>query len=145
MPLIKPELQKALRAAGLASPESASSEESSDKSSFQLQLERAGLGLEDTLQELSNISKTSVSEHLKLRSIETVLKLHQVLKEQPAAQIPAINIIIQDSNSDAILEGTNPIFLPRQLINKLAKNQGGSLEDILNEGTEIENQQKRPN
>lgn len=142
MPLIKPEIQKALRSAGLASQLDDHDSSDNDKSPFENQLERAGLGLEDTLNELANISKTSVSEHLKLRSIETVLKLHQVLKESPATQIPQINIIINDSSSSALINDVNPIFLPRQLLTTLAnsetalrndqlnlKNQGGSLRD----------------
>jgi|SRR5712671_2747003 len=106
MPLIKPNIQAALREAGLAS---------SHEDTITERLDRSGLSLDAALEELSEIARSSENESTRLRAIETSLKLRGILKEQQAPP-PSISIVIQGGNEVA---GENPILLPRQLTNKL--------------------------
>ncbi len=69
MPLIRPEVQQILREAGLLPEEK--SKKSSDKPLSE-RLDAAGLSLDETLEELAIVAKTSGNEALRIRCLETV-------------------------------------------------------------------------
>lgn len=112
MPLIKPEIQNVLRAAGLTKEKPLASE-----SSIIEKLDDAGLSLPEILEQLAFIAKESGNEALRARCLETALKAHGALKDTTPAP-PSFTIVIQDSSSSA-LNGVNPILLPRQLLKEL--------------------------
>lgn len=122
MPTIRPEIQKALRQAGLDKSSTTKLDSNfnldldTEKSTLERKLETAGLSLEDTLDDLRMLVKNTQNDNLRLRATETILKMHQALKEQAGA-MPSINIIIQDPNKDFLQKtnGVNPILLPREL------------------------------
>lgn len=114
MPLMKPEVQEVLRAAGLA-PNASKSAESGSISD---KLDRAGLSLEETLEQLAFIAKESGNESLRARCLETVLKAHGALKETAAAP-PSFTIVIQEAAGAPVPPAINPILLPRQLLKQL--------------------------
>ena len=119
MPLMRPEIQQILRTAGLVKES-----ESKPNQSLSDRLNAAGLSLDELLEELSLVAKTSGNDGLKLRALETALKAHGALKEN-SPQVPSFTIIIQDGNSPQsnIPQGVNPILLPRQLLKKLNPSQ----------------------
>lgn len=102
MPILRPEIQKALRVAGLTR----------DPSDIPLsdRLEIANLGLDHTLEALGELANSS-NESIREKAINTSLKLHGVLKEQAAAP-PSVTIIIQDPK--AVAGSVNPILIPRE-------------------------------
>ncbi len=111
MPLIKPEIQKVLRQAGL---EKERPELSADRSTLDSHLEQAGLDTQALAEELTGLALRSNNEALRLRALETVLKVKGALKEQPTA-IPSFTIVIQNSGEDLnSTGGVNPILFPRQ-------------------------------
>jgi hypothetical protein len=124
MPLMRPEIQEVLRAAGLA-PEATKK----DSRPLSEKLDAAGLSLEETLEELAILVKSSGNDSLRARCLETVLKAHGALKESaPAA--PSFTIVIQETlgngavaqplqGTEKIPVGVNPILLPRQLIKSI--------------------------
>ena len=124
MPLIRPEIQKVLRQAGLAP----AARDSQSQQTISEQLDAAGLSLPETLEELALVAKSSGNESLRVRCLETVMKAHGALKETAPAP-PSFTIIIQPSSfqeSATTLQthagvplSVNPIFLPRQLLNEL--------------------------
>lgn len=71
-------------------------------------LEDHGLGPEDLVKELKYLLDSDESAHVKLRVIETGLKLNKALGEDEQKFSP-INIIIKDGESVSI----NPILIPR--------------------------------
>lgn len=101
MPTTDPRLQEALREAGLTNDK---------KTSLSEKLAAENLTTEDAIQLLADIAYSSTSEtSLKLRAVETVLKLQGLMKDTaPAA--PVVNFIIQDSEGP---RGINPILIPR--------------------------------
>lgn len=107
MPLIKPEVQKNLRALGLADGPDEQEGTISDK------LNRAGLSTEDIASELSHIARNSANETLRLRALETAMKAHGVLKDSASVQVPSFNVIIQQVDGSGALEA-NKILFPRQ-------------------------------
>lgn len=102
MPILKPQIQEALRAAGLEGHEVSPGTKQ--------ELEDAGLGIPETLKTLAGIMKFSQSESTQLRASEIVLKAHGLMKDVGPA-IPSITIIINDPQAPA----RNPILLPREL------------------------------
>lgn len=103
MPILKPEIQEALRQSGLLSPEKEGIEES---------LDRAGLSLSETLETLGDIQNNpTVSEGYRLRAAETSLKVRGLMKDQQQP-LPAITIVINDPHSPI---GINPILIPREI------------------------------
>lgn len=102
MPILKPEIAKALRAAGLSKDQ--------QDSSLDDKLNACGLSLEETLSQLSDIAHAGGNETVRLRALETSLKLSKVLNDQPSA-IPNITIVINDPNRPP---GVNPILIPRE-------------------------------
>ena len=59
---------------------------------------------------LHDLAHNSGNENTRRQAIETVLKLHQVLKDQPAAP-PSVTIVIQDPHM--VAGSVNPILIPR--------------------------------
>lgn len=118
MPLIKPEVQSILRESGLA-PERNSK---ANEGTIAEKMAQAGLDDECLVEELYNIAKMSSNEGLKLRALETALKIRGALKDT-APPPPSFTIVIQPSSfhtSDQYAtDGTNPILLPRQLLNNI--------------------------
>lgn len=104
MPIINHDIQKALRLAGIVK------EENAEDTGIQARLDRHNLSLTETLDHLSDLVTGADTSAVKLRAIDTILKLHGVLKETTAPP-PAINIIINDSKA---IPGINPILVPRQ-------------------------------
>lgn len=116
MPILKPDIQKALRQAGLSS-------EPTDANSLQELLTEKELTLSDTLDLLKDQLYSS-NEAIKQRAVDNLLKLHGVLKEQPQAALPSITIVIKDPGREAAPVGSlpndtqsqiNPILIPRQI------------------------------
>lgn len=122
MPLIRPEIQQVLRSAGLLPSEEKSSRGNS--STLVEKLDAAGIGLDETLEQLAFVAKESGNESLRVRCLETILKAHGALKESAPA-IPSFTIVINGSPSSSvesanIPQGINPILLPRQLLEQLS-------------------------
>jgi hypothetical protein len=107
LPLMKPEIQRALRSLDTASAVSGTETVGSLVSI----LDRAGLSLEDCISELSDIAKDGDTSTVRKGAIDTALKLHGVLKDQ-APPPPSVTIVIQDPANAGL---DNPILLPRQL------------------------------
>jgi hypothetical protein len=130
MPIMKPEHQQAMRNAqkaladlGLEGAKPPAAEGASAKEI----LDRVGLSLEETLTELAMVAKGG-NEGLRARALDTVLKIHGVLKEAaqgPAAPSFTINIVNGETAATnpaldlKLPEGVNPIFVPRQLLTQL--------------------------
>lgn len=102
MPILKPEIQAALRHAGIGKVEG---------SSVADMLNEADLSLWDSIQILADIARGSSQEGEKRRAIETAFKLHGVLKDTAPAP-PQVTIIINDPEGP---KGINPILLPREV------------------------------
>jgi hypothetical protein len=120
MPLIRPEIQQVLRSAGLLSEE----KPKGISSSLTEKLDAAGIGLDETLEQLAFVAKESGNESLRVRCLETILKAHGALKESAPA-IPSFTIVINGSPSSSVEStglpnGVNPILLPRQLLEQLS-------------------------
>lgn len=105
MPILKPEIQKALSVVGL--------NKNSESSNITDKLDIAGLSLHETLSELADIMGRSDNDGYRLKAIEMVLKAHGVMKEA-AAPMPSVTIIINDPGSSTSLNNSiNPILIPR--------------------------------
>jgi len=114
MPLIKPEIQKILRASGL----DVSEPSEAPVGSISEKLDNAGLSKDELAEELSIIIKSSCNESLRLRAIESALKAHGVLKENQPITVPSFTVIIKNSAaaSDETTTDTtnlNDILFPR--------------------------------
>lgn len=110
MPLIKPEIQKILRQAGLEKDR-----RSKDDTTMEDRLNSAGLDSEAVAEELTALALRSNNEALRLRALETALKVKGALKEQPT-QVPTFTIVIQNSSKNLDeTQGVNPILFPRQV------------------------------
>jgi hypothetical protein len=103
MPIIRPEIQKALRAAGLADKEGSST--------LTQRLDSNNLSIDTLLEQLSDIVQGGETS-LRLRAIDTGLKLHKVLNDKPD-QMPQISIVIHDKFATESSPEINPIFIPR--------------------------------
>jgi hypothetical protein len=102
VPILKPEIQEALRTSGLLPQSNQNISES---------LDSAGLTLDRTLSTISEIQESGGSDISRLRAAELSLKARGFLRDQaPAA--PSITFIIQDKDAP---KGVNPILLPREL------------------------------
>ena len=111
MPLIKPEIQKVLRAAGL-------SPDIKDETSLDEKLSQAGLSNYTLAEEITNIALHSRNDALRLKALETALKVKGALKDQPPV-IPSFTVVIQNSSPDlSKTGGVNPILFPRQSLPK---------------------------
>lgn len=107
MPIIKPEVQKVLREAGLVKKI-----ESSD--SIDTILSESGLSKSEVIEELSSLARSSSNETLRLRALELAMKAHGLLKNDNAAvQVPNFTIVFQ---KDVVGDhDVNPILIPREL------------------------------
>lgn len=106
MPIIQHGIQEALRQAGIV-------KDSSDApTTVNELLDDQDLSLRQTIQHLADIASGADTSAVKLRAIETALKLRGVLKEQ-AAPPPTFNIIINDKSGNPSVNGLNPILIPR--------------------------------
>ena len=103
MPILKPEIQAALRAAGLAPQD--------QNRSLTEELDASGLSVRETLDTVTSIMIHGESDHTRLRAAELSLKARGVLKDA-AAPIPSITIVINDPLAP---RGINPILIPREL------------------------------
>ncbi len=119
MPLMRPEVQAILRKVGLDKPGAAAGSDSS----LTEKLAAAGLDLETVLSNLADVANGSGNEALRLSATRDALKMHGALKEQPTGgQMPSFTIVINDKSADSVLvQGENPILLPRQLLSALDK------------------------
>lgn len=125
MPILKPEIQKALAAAGI---------NKTADSSINDKLEMAGLGVHDTLTELADIMNRSDNDGYRLRAIEMVLKAHGLMKEA-AAPMPSVTIVINDPSSSDSQRSINPILVPRPVISPVISiDSAGS--SLINSGSE---------
>lgn len=120
MPLMRPEVQAILRKVGLDK-----TSQQDDPGSLAEKLSAAGLDLETVLSNLAEVANTSGNEALRLSATRDALKMHGALKESANNQstMPSFTIIINDKlGSDSVLvDGVNPILLPRQLLSTLEK------------------------
>jgi hypothetical protein len=126
MPIMKPEHQRAMMnaqklmaAAGVEGAKEPVPVDDAGANNVRTLLDRAGLSLEDTIQELAIVAK-GANEGLRARAIDTALKMHGALKEAAVGSVPSFQIIIKnDSSQDpgsTNPAGVNPIFIPRQLL-----------------------------
>ena len=100
MALLNPhQINKVLAEAHLVQPAS------SDLESL---LQRNGLTANDVLEEIGNMMRGAESASVKIRAAELGAKLNGLLKGDEVAQVPVVNIIINDSEHIF-----NPILLPR--------------------------------
>ena len=137
MPLIRPEIQKILRESGLLESEEVKARK--DARPLAERLDAAGLGLDETLEELAMVAKGSGNESLRVRCLETVLKAHGALKES-APSAPSFTIVIQGqavgdpshTKQANIPDGVNPILLPRQLLTLLNTSDSTLTSDTSN-------------
>lgn len=109
MPIIKPEVQKVLRAAGLEKP-------LNPTRTVDENLDLAGLSNEAIAEALTRIALYADTDHMKMRALETALRVKGAMKEQ-TQQMPKFTIVIQNTgNSEKTSRsgGINPILLPRQ-------------------------------
>lgn len=124
MPVIKPEIQKILRQAGLA-PEASNSE-----TPLTEKLDGAGMNIDEAVEELVNLARNAGNDNIRLNALRDVLKLHGALKET-APVAPSFTIVINESSLPSqnpqldqkptgVPSGVNPILLPRQLLKSLA-------------------------
>lgn len=98
MPILKPEIQAALREAGL----------SRDSTSISDKLNNADLSIDDAIIMLGDIARGGDTAQ-RQRALDTILKLHGVLKEN--VQVPVVTIVINDPDGP---KGINPILIPRE-------------------------------
>lgn len=92
MPLMRPEITRALEEIGL------SPKRSGDKKEINERLEEAGLGLDSILENLASMANSAESEHLRLRANETALRMHGVLTpENQGPTTPVVKIVIESS------------------------------------------------
>lgn len=104
MPLLKPDIQKALREANLLPEQRQGTIEDS--------LDNAGLSLDSTLGTLSDLATNGSSEHIRLRATEMTFKMRGFMKEQ-SSPAPSITIVIQDGSPAGKM---NPILVPREVV-----------------------------
>jgi hypothetical protein len=104
VPLLSPNISAALVEAGLSEKEGAAPD-------IKKQLERAGLGTAEILEQLSVEMSQAESSSNRLRAIELGLKVHGLMKETAVA-LPSITIVINDAEAP---KGVNPILLPREI------------------------------
>jgi hypothetical protein len=108
MPLIKPEVQKVLKEAGLIK------KDQDQIRSINETLTDSGLSDENIADELTSLALHSNNEGLRLRALETALKVKGALKETPPV-IPSFTVVINNSNKDlSNTAGFNPTVFPRQ-------------------------------
>jgi hypothetical protein len=117
MPLIKPEIQKVLRHVGLSDRP----EPSSENCSFSEKLDQAGLSNDEIAEELVQLAKNSGNEVLRLRALETALRVKGALRESAQTQAPPTFHITINSSPAAVSAPVpqNNIFLPRTSLAKL--------------------------
>jgi hypothetical protein len=109
MPLIKPEVQKILKQAGLVKDQNTEIDRTINET-----LIDAGLSDENIAEELTSLALHSNNEGLRLRALETALKVKGALKETPPV-IPSFTVVINNSNKDlSNTAGLNPTVFPRQ-------------------------------
>jgi hypothetical protein len=106
MPLIRPEIQKVLRATGL--------EKEPTEGTISEKLSEVGLSDDSIAENLADIATRSGNEALRLRAIETALKVRGALKDQVQNSTPTFNLIIQSCNPSVTPPSVNPIVFPRQ-------------------------------
>lgn len=102
MPVLKANIQNALRVAGLTKE---------TRSTLDEQLDDSGLSLTETLAQVEIVLKSGSSDAVRLRAAETLFKIRGMMKEASAPP-PAITIVIQGNN---VTPETNPILLPREI------------------------------
>lgn len=104
MPLLKPDIRKALEAAGLENP-------NSDESTIKEILNARGLSKEDLIDRLSGVAEDAENDNSRLRAIELGFKLHGMLKDT-IPQAASVTIVIQDPENK---NSFNPSLFPRQM------------------------------
>ena len=106
-------INEILQAAGVIRAKSAD-----EKNHLKEILNDSALSLEEVISELSNVVKGSQDESIKLRGIDTALKLHGAMKEEDKS-VPSITINIQAPREAASESeetyGIPSIFIPRAL------------------------------
>lgn len=102
MPILKPEIQNALRAAGLVSDK---------EDSLDSLLEKHNLSKDKVLETLGFLMENAGADQTRLRAAENALKILGLLKDVPTT-VPNISITIVDGQSKA---GFNQILLPREI------------------------------
>lgn len=105
--MIRPEIESVLKEVGLL-------KERKEETPKELkeQLNDAGLNLDKTLETVGWLMENGASDIIKLRAAEDALRVHGLMKDQPAAA-PVINIIIKDES--ALAQEVNPILIPREV------------------------------
>lgn len=110
MPLISHNVQAALREAGIVKDPDAQDD------TVQSHLDNEGLSLKETIGLLGDVALGADTSAVKLRAIETALKLRGVLKEQ-AAPPPSFNIVFTSPSDLPVGNNSpkiNPILVPRK-------------------------------
>jgi hypothetical protein len=117
VPIIKPEIQRVLRASGLE-------REQAPEGTIGDRLNEAGLSVSDIAEELAGIAKGSSNEALRLRALESAMKAHGVLKDSATVHVPSFTVVIQQaSDSTRSQVESNQILFPRQSINSIVQKE----------------------
>jgi len=103
--LLKPQIASALREAGLL--------KDGEQENLEESLDRAGLSVSETLNQLNFEMTQGDSSASRVRAAELSLKIRGLMKEA-AAPLPAITIVIQDSEPSKI-RNFNSILIPREI------------------------------
>lgn len=82
-----------------------------DKDNLTDLLKKNNLDTNALCRRLSEVIEGAESDHISLRGIEMGFKLNGVMREDATKNIPAVNIIINDSQSVSV----NPILIPREI------------------------------
>ena len=106
MPLLNPNIQNALAAAGIVEKDGVTPD-------IKKQLERAGLSTAEILEQIQVEMSQADSSANRLRAAELALKVHGLMKES-AQTLPSITIVINDSEAPTS-KSVNPILLPREI------------------------------
>jgi hypothetical protein len=108
MPILKPDIQRALRAA----VRDAGIDNTEGNETVSELMDKKDMSMSQILDDLKDFIDTSTNEPLRLRAIETALKMKGALKDTAQSPIPSITILIQDQSGSSV-NGVNPILVPR--------------------------------
>lgn len=84
-----------------------------EKNNLREILEANFLGLDEVIQELSNVVHNDPKNELRLKGIDTALKLHKVMEDDKS--VPSIVINIQAPGGAGVSVGIPDILIPRNV------------------------------
>ena len=100
MPLLRPDIDKVLKSAGIG-----------DESPISKKMDENNLSLNSTISRLADLTENASSDSVRLNAINTALKMHGALKESGPAGTQ-VTIVINDPKSQ---NNVDPILFPRPI------------------------------